>query len=112
MPPAQPCYSDAMRSSCRAALLGIGLIAAALGSACSEAPADGDCAKLFSHLVEMEAAKSKASDADKTKHKAAMDNEPRAAFVERCNTDIKAAQVTCSLKAKTLKEVDACDSKG
>ena len=101
-----------MRISCRAALLGIGLSAIFLGSACSEAPADGDCAKLFDHLVGMEAAQSKGNDEAKAEHKAAMDKDKRTEFVERCETNIKAVQVTCSLKATTLEEIEACDNKG
>jgi hypothetical protein len=88
------------------------LAAALLGSACSEAPASGDCAKLFGHLVEMEAANSKSSDADKAKFKTAMETEKRGEFVKRCERNIKASQVTCSLKATTVKELEACDSKG
>ncbi len=83
----------------------------ALGASCSEAPADGDCAKLFAHLVEMQEAGSKASAADKDKHRAAMETGEKAKFVARCETEIKAIQVTCSLEAKTMDDLDACDNK-
>jgi len=96
----------------RALLLGVSLAAAMLGSACSEAPADGDCAKLFGHLVDMEAAASDSSDADKAKNKLVLEKEKKPEFVERCERNIKASQVTCSLKAKTLKEIEVCDTKG
>ncbi len=82
-----------------------------LGSACSEAPADGECAKLFAHMVDLEAAASGASDTDATKHKAAMNASERDDFVERCERNIKAVQVSCSLKAQTLEEFEACDTK-
>ncbi|MCP4449447.1 MAG: hypothetical protein GY811_29550 [Myxococcales bacterium] len=102
-----------MKSLCRATLLGAGLTFVLAGAAsCSKAPADGDCAKLFGHLLEMEAASSTASDEDKAKHKASMDATQRGEFVERCERNIKAAQVTCSLKATTPEEIDACDNKG
>lgn len=106
-----------MRSSSRAAFRTsyLALLLAtsgAAGSACSEAPAAGDCAKLFSHLVDLEAAKSQGTDEEKAERKTTMENENRAEFVERCETNIKASQVTCSLKATTLKEIEACDNKG
>ncbi len=93
----------------RALLLGLGLAAAMFGSACSEAPAAGDCAKLFSHLVDMQAAKSNASDEDKAKHKATIEKETGPEFIERCEHNIKADQVTCSLKATSKEEIEACD---
>ncbi len=80
-------------------------------TSCSEAPVDGDCAKLFAHLVDMQAAGSKATAADKDKHRAAMESDEKVKFVERCELDIKAVQVTCSLKAKTMDDLDACDNK-
>jgi hypothetical protein len=93
----------------RPLLIGVSLAAAMLGSACSEAPAAGDCAKLFSHLVDLEEAKSDSSDADKAEHRLAIDKDKGPEFVERCERNIKAAQVTCSLKATTIKEIETCD---
>jgi hypothetical protein len=82
----------------------------ALGaSACSEVPADGDCEKLLLHLVDVEVNSGTASEADRAKHKTRLTEETREAFVERCNNDLKASQVTCSLKAKTAEEIEACD---
>jgi len=86
--------------------------AALLGSACTEAPAAGDCSKLFGHLVDLQAQQVKASDADKAEYKASIEADKRGEFVQRCERDIKASQVTCSLSAKTMKELEACDSKG
>lgn len=91
---------------CRALLL---LAAAMLGSACSEAPATGDCAKLFSHLVDLQEANSDATDAEKAKYRAVMNNDTSPEFIERCERNIKAAQVTCSLKAKSIADIEVCD---
>ena len=78
-------------------------------SACSEAPADGDCDKLLLHLVELEVNAGPASQPDKVRHKASLAEESRAQFVERCNSKLKATQVACGLKATTSEELDACD---
>lgn len=78
-------------------------------SACSEVPADGDCEKLLLHLVDLEVNAGPASEADRAKHKTRLSEETRTTFVERCEADLKASQVTCSLKAKSAEEVEACD---
>lgn len=79
-------------------------------SGCSEAPADGDCEKLLVHLVAMEVNAGSATDAKKLEYKSTLADETRESFVERCNTKLKARQVTCSLQATTSEEVEACDS--
>ncbi len=94
-----------------ARLLGVSFAVAALGSGCSEAPAAGDCDKLFEHLVSLEEAASSASADEKAKHRAAIGASSGAAFVKRCEENIKASQVTCSLKAQNMTELEACDSK-
>lgn len=92
----------------RAAFLGaLGLVGSA---ACSKAPADGDCDKLLLHLVEIEVNAGVASEADRAKHKLDLADGSRASFVKRCNEELKGDQVTCSLKAKTAEELEACDS--
>jgi len=57
----------------------------------------------------MQAAASKASDADKAKNKAAIESTDKKAFVDRCNTNITASQVTCALKTTSMDQLDACD---
>jgi len=92
----------------RAALIGaLGLVGTA---ACSKAPADGDCEKLLIHLVEIEVNAGLASEAERAKHKLDLADGSRTSFVKRCNEELKADQVTCSLKAKTSEELEACDS--
>lgn len=79
-------------------------------SACSKAPAEGDCEKLLHHLVEIEVNNGLADEPNRKKHKVNLTEAVRENFVERCNTELKAKQVTCTLKAKTSKEIEACDS--
>jgi hypothetical protein len=91
----------------RAAFVGaLGLVGS---SACSKAPADGDCERLLVHLVEIEVGAGLASEEDRAKHKLDLADGSRATFVKRCNEELKAVQVTCSLKAKTSEEIEACD---
>jgi hypothetical protein len=92
----------------RAALVGaLGLVG---GAACSKAPADGDCEKLLLHLVEIEVNAGLANETQRAKHKLDLADGSRTNFVKRCNEELKADQVTCSLKAKTSEELEACDS--
>jgi len=96
------------RKNARMAILGVAL--AALVSGCSEAPADGDCAKLHAHLVELEVNTGAAADADKAKHKTDLAEATRKTFIERCESNLKAKQVSCSLKSTNAEELEACDS--
>lgn len=79
------------------------------GSACSQAPAEGDCDKLLTHLVEIEVNSGLASEAERAQHKLDLVDGSRANFIKRCNEELKAKQVTCTLKAKTSEEIEACD---
>jgi hypothetical protein len=78
-------------------------------AACSKAPAAGDCDKLLTHIVEIEVNTGLASEPDRAQHKLDLVDGSRAHFVKRCNEELKAKQVTCSLKAKTSEEIEACD---
>lgn len=79
-------------------------------SACSEAPQAGDCERLLMHLVDVEVNSGSADKDKQAKHKVDLSNGARESFVERCNNDLKASQVTCALKAGSSKELDDCDS--
>jgi hypothetical protein len=92
------------------ATLALATLALASTSACTQAPADGDCDKLLLHLVEIEVNSGLASEKDRAQHKLDLADGSRAAFVKRCNTELKADQVTCTLKAQTSAEIEACDS--
>ena len=92
-----------MRGSVLAALTLLG------SGACSKAPADGDCEKLHEHIVEIEVNNGLAAEPDRKQHKFDLSAASRANFVERCNNELKAKQVTCTLKAKTSEEIEACD---
>ncbi len=89
--------------------LSLGALSLVGTAACSKAPADGDCEKLLLHLVELEVNSGLASESDREKHKLELVGGSRAVFVKRCNEELKAKQVRCSLKAKTSEELDACD---
>ena len=95
--------SLATRGSLVAALALLG------SSACSQAPADGDCEKLLEHIVEIEVNNGLADEADRTQHKIDLTAAARENFLERCTNELKAVQVTCTLKAKTSEEIEACD---
>ena len=77
--------------------------------ACSEAPADGDCEKLLVHIVEFEVNNGLADEVNRKQHKIDLTAATRESFVERCKAELKADQVTCTLKAKTSEEIEACD---
>ncbi len=88
----------------------LGLAGLSLGvSACSEAPKAGDCERLLMHLVEVEVSASSAAKDKQAEHKVELADGARASFVERCNNELKAKQVTCALEAKSSEELDACD---
>lgn len=80
----------------------------ALGG-CSEAPADGQCQKLLTHLIDLEVQAGQGSDEEKAKQAAELQETMAKSFLERCERDIKAKQIKCSLKATTKKEIEACD---
>jgi hypothetical protein len=88
----------------------VAIAAMSLGlSACSEAPAAGDCERLLMHVVDVEVGSGPAKKDKQAQHKVDLANGARETFVERCNTELKASQVTCALKAKSSKDFDACD---
>ncbi len=88
----------------------LAIAALTLGSsACSEAPAAGDCERLLMHIVDLEINSASTSKDKQENHKVELVNGTREAFIERCDSELKASQVTCGLKAKTSEELEACD---
>lgn len=90
----------------RAALLASFVLAPA---ACSNAPASGDCEKLFQHLVEVEHTLSKASETQRAERAKRVQDNIGAKFVARCNQDLPGDQVACALKATTREAIGKCD---
>lgn len=83
------------------------LISLPLG-ACGDVPATGDCQKLLSHFIALKV--EKADEADRAKFTEALQLELGKGFLERCERNIKGSQISCSLKASTVAEFEACDS--
>lgn len=92
------------------ATLALAALALTASSACSPAPADGDCERLLLHLVELEVNSGLAAEKERAQHKLSLALGSRKTFVKRCNTELKSDQVTCALKARTPAEIEACDS--
>ncbi len=93
-------------------LRALSLAALAVGTlsltACGDAPAEGECQKLLTHFIGLEV--KAADEADRAKFTESLQQDIGKGFLERCERNIKASQISCSLKASTKAEFEACDS--
>ena len=89
----------------------------ALTAACGDGASEKDCKALLDHLIELEAAAGgegglppEASDkkAQKKSHEKVA-KFVREDFMKSCLENLPSAQVACGLKAKTEKQLAACD---
>lgn len=79
--------------------------------ACSEVPEDGQCEKFLDHVIELEVSAGSATPDDKIAHKKALKAKKiEDKFVSQCEAKIKSSQLECALKAKTLEEIEKCDT--
>lgn len=79
-------------------------------AACSKAPEDGQCDKLMDHLVELKLVEAKVSADKAPESRKSLHEAMDAKFKKRCETELRASQVQCALKAKDRAGLDACDS--
>lgn len=83
---------------------------AVLGFAgCSNAPADGECDKLLTHLVDLELNEAKVTDADRAAKDKVLRDAIGSKFIERCKTELPASQVKCGLTATSTTDFEKCD---
>ncbi|MEZ4403310.1 MAG: tetratricopeptide repeat protein [Kofleriaceae bacterium] len=108
---ATPCYLDPTMTMTWLARFAVGSVF--VTAACAKTPSKGDCEKLLSHLIDLEA---KAGGADK-QPKAELDKQKQAIsdyavgqkFIENCTQKTPRKVVACGLAAQDADAVAACD---
>jgi len=96
--------------SARSLLVGGLALGVLLFSSCTEVPEDGQCEKFLDHVIELEVNAGSATEQDKAAHKKQLKAKMKKDFIKQCNTKIKSSQLVCSLNAKTLQDIEKCDS--